>query len=175
MNETGGWGQAVFVDELLSAAVFDEADDAAIRLLPPALRGASPNLTHWHVVGEVFRNLRGWFPGARVRVDRDRREYGRPAGKRRPDIQFYNPDRRRATHVEVDTDARSMGAHIAARDLRRRSVFLRIDPSTGVLLEKQVFPAGAVRPVITRGTVAHPVALGRDDVFDPFDTHRFAG
>lgn len=145
---------------------WDYGDDAAMRRLPRDLRGVSPNLAHWHAIGQVYRQVRGWFPGVRARVDRDRREGGRAASKRRPDIQFVNPQRHRSTHVEVDTTRGGMRGHIAARDPRRRSVFLRVDPATGALIEKQVFPAGSNRAQITRGTPSRPLQLRREDVFD---------
>lgn len=145
---------------------WDLGEDAAIRRLPRDLRGLSPNLSHWHAIGQVARQVRNWFPRAQTRVDRDRREAGRPASKRRPDIQFYNPQRRRSTHIEVDTHARGMRGHIAARDPRRRSVFLRVDPATGALVEKRVFPAGSNRAQITRARPGQSLQLRREDVFD---------
>lgn len=164
---------------LYANAAWDDFVDAAapssIRLprLPSYARGASPSLAHWHVVGQVLRAANRWF-GRQARVDKDRHHRGRSAAKRRPDLQIYNTDRRRTTHVEVDTERSSMNAHIRdhlAYEPNRRGVFLLIDPATGALLEKYIVAAGSGRAVPAgRGTVAQPLPLHRSDLFDSFET-----
>lgn len=140
---------------------FDAGVDAAIRLRP-----------HARAIMDTARRIQRWFRHADVHVEQ--RQRGRGAAPRRwPDIQFVHPERHRATHVEIDTTRRGMLAHIADH-LRlnpgRRGVFLRIDPRTGALIERAVYPAHSGRtPVIERGTPAAPLVLRREDVFDAFD------
>lgn len=186
------WDSAVLEDALgFEDRLDDTVDggwDGALRSpvgrllpLPPHMRGRSATAAQWHAIGEVARHAGRWFPGtfdpatpARGgRVDRARRHRGAIVSPLRPDLQFYNPRRRRTTHVEVDTSSGRMRRHIAARDPSRRNVFVLVDPATGRLLEKHVFPAGAAdRPglddprldsVAPRG---RSLVLRRDDLFE---------
>lgn len=171
MDRVGDWYDAL-IDEAI-----DHDADAALRLLPHTQRARpgvrpSPNLAHWHVIGQVLSSVSRWHPSARVHVDVDRRARGQSSSKRRPDLQFRNPVRRRATHIEVDTQPRSMLRHIQQHltsDPMRRGVFLLVDPATGAVIEKRVIAAGSTRQTVTRGTPANPVPLTRDDVFDDFE------
>lgn len=153
-------------------ADIDDVDLAAPRRnLPPRqiprdLQGVSPNLTHWLQVANIYRSLRSWFPHLpknAVRVDKNRREYGRPASRRRPDIQFRHPDRHRATHIEVDTERAGMEQHMAHSDPRRRRVFVLIDRNTGAVIEKRICAPGARKAIVRYGPVSPR------DVFDEFD------
>lgn len=163
---SASWDAAV-IDDALSHA--DDGIDALTQL-PRHQRGLSPNLTHWHVIGSLTNDLRRWFPGTPVRVDKQRGA-GQPNRRLRPDAHFRNPRRGNAvTHVEVDTQAAQMQRHIAARNTAIRNVFLQVDPATGALLRKLVYAAGAATPTLDRsGTQAAPVRLRRSDVFDEFD------
>lgn len=153
-------------------AVIGEALDNADAFGPMArdLRGQSQRWAQEHGVQRVFRQLRGWF-GRRTPVSIDRQRGGVGPGRNlRPDAQFANPDRRgRPTYIEVDTDRRRMQGHINARAAGVRSVFLLVDPATGALVEKHVYPAGSNTPTIRRARPGRGLTLTRRDVFDAFD------
>ena len=161
------WAEALVTDEfdldLLDLAAPQRRVAAGRTPVPPNLRGVSPNISHWMAVADIYRRVRNWFPSARVRVDKDRREHGAPASKKRPDIQFRHPGRHRATHIEVDTSRANMERHIADSDVTRRGVFVLVDGNTGRVIEKQIFPAGSITPRIEGGE------LRRSDVFDEWD------
>jgi len=139
---------------------FDEGVDAAIIRRP-----------HASAIETVAQQVQRWFPRADIHLEGRRRVRGRPGALRRwPDIQFVNPMRRRATHIEVDTTNAGMNAHIQdhlAHSPNRRGVFLRVDPRTGAILHKIVYDAGARTPMLDlRGTRAAPLTLSPSDVFD---------
>lgn len=160
------WDTAVIDDALAGV----DAGIDALTQLPRHQRGLSPNLTHWHVIGGVVNDLRRWFPGTRVRVDKQRGA-GQPNRRLRPDANFNNPRRGNApTHIEVDTNPNQMQRHIAARNTAIRNVFLQLDPASGAVLRKLVYAAGATTPTLDRsGTQRAPVRLRPSDVFDEFD------
>lgn len=160
------WDAAVIDDALAGV----DAGIDALTQLPRPQRGLSPNLSHWHVIGSLTNDLRRWFPGAPVRVDKTRGR-GQPRPRLRPDAQFNNPRRGSLpTHIEVDTQAGQMRSHVRARNRNVRNVFLQIDPASGTLLRKLVYAAGATRPTLDqRGTQRAPVRLRPSDVFDEFD------
>ncbi|MBA4217198.1 MAG: hypothetical protein V3V71_01610 [Roseateles sp.] len=142
---------------------FDEGVDAAIIRRP-----------HARAIETVARQVQRWFPRANIHLEDRRRVHGQPGALLRwPDIQFVNPERRRATHIEVDTTSAGMDAHIQdhlAHSRNRRGVFLRVDPRTGAILRKIVYAAGAQAPMLDlSGTRAAPLTLARSDVFDAFD------
>jgi hypothetical protein len=149
--------------------VFLELD--AFGPLDPVLQGQAPRWAQEHGVQQVFRQLRGWFGAVTpVLIDRQRQSGGVVVGRRRPDAQFANPDRRgRQTYVEVDTERRRMNAHIRNRAHGTRSVFLLVDPLTGALQEKHIYPAGGGAPTIRRARPGRGLTLTRRDVFDDFD------
>lgn len=142
---------------------FDEGVDAALERRP-----------HEATIERIAHRVNRWFPGTRVYLGTRRREHGRPGALIRwPDIQFINPRRHRATHVEVDTRAAGMRHHIRdhlAHAPGRRGVFLQVDPVSGAIVRKVIYAAGARQPMVDqRGSVAAPVPLTRDDVFDTWD------
>ncbi|PTT82779.1 hypothetical protein DBR42_16540 [Pelomonas sp. HMWF004] len=142
---------------------FDEGVDAALIRRP-----------HARAIETVARQVQRWFPQANVHLEAQRRVHGRPGALRRwPDVQFINPVRHRATHIEVDTTNAGMNAHIRdhlANSRNRRGVFLRVDPRTGAILRKIVYAAGGQAPTLdVHGTPAAPVPLTRLDVFDAYD------
>jgi len=142
---------------------FDDGIDAAIVRRP-----------HAEAIEQVANLVQGWFPRSNVYLEGRRRVGGRPGPLPRwPDVQFINPQRHRATHIEVDTTAAGMRDHIRdhqAHSRNRRGVFLQIDPRTGAIIRKVVYAAGATRPMIDeRRTRTRPVHLQRSDVFDAFD------
>jgi len=142
---------------------FDEGVDAAIIRRP-----------HASAIERVARQVQRWFPRADIHLEGRRRERGRPSPLVRwPDIQFINPIRRRATHVEIDTRPEGMSAHIRdhlAHSRNRRGVFLHVDPRTGAILRKIVYAAGANSPMLDQhGTPAAPLRLTQRDVFDTLD------
>lgn len=161
------WEAAVIDDAL---AGVDHGIDALTQL-PRHQRGLSPNLTHWHVIGSLVNDLRRWFRGTPVRIDKPRGA-GQPGRRLRPDANFNNPRRGNAqTHIEVDTTDRQMRRHIDARNTAIRNVFLRVDPGTGAVVRKVVFAPGAPthQPMIdASGTQAAPVRLRPSDLFDAF-------
>ncbi|MDG0852968.1 hypothetical protein [Roseateles puraquae] len=160
------WDAAVIDDALAGT----DAGIDALTQLPRPQRGLSPNLAHWHVIGSLVNDLRRWFPGTQVRVDKSRGA-GQPGARLRPDANFNNPRRGGApTHIEVDTQPAQMRRHIHARNRALRNVFLQVDPASGALLRKLVYPPGAPRPQLDRrGTQTAPVRLRPTDVFDEFD------
>jgi hypothetical protein len=163
MDGLANWSDA-FIDEAL-------AGGDAFGPLPPDLQGQAPRWAQEHGVQQVFRQLRGWFGNATpVQIDRQRQSGGVVVGRQRPDAQFNNPDRRgRPTYVEVDTERRRMNAHIRNRATGTRSVFLLVDPATGALVEKHIYPAGGGAPTIRRARGNRGLTLTRRDVFDDFD------
>ncbi|TBW09817.1 hypothetical protein E0E50_13430 [Azotobacter chroococcum subsp. isscasi] len=92
------WSTAVLAD------VLGGDSDAALRRLPSGLRLALPSrrLAQDHVVREVLRNVRAWFPNTPVLIDRRRRIGGRVVSSLRPNLQFYNPRRSNEAYIEVD-------------------------------------------------------------------------
>lgn len=163
---SASWDAAVIDDALAGA----DAGIDALTQLPRPQRGLSPNLAHWHVIGSLVNDLRRWFPGTPVRVDKGRGA-GQPRPRLRPDANFNNPHRGGApTHIEVDTQPGQMRQHIRRRNRALRNVFLQVDPASGALLRKLVYPPGAARAQLDRrGTQAAPVRLRPTDVFDEFD------
>lgn len=141
---------------------FDDGVDALIVRRP-----------HAQAVEDVARQIQRWFPSATIRLESRHRARGRPGQRRWPDIQFVHPTRHRSTHVEIDTTRAGMNAHIADHrrlNPNRRGVFLHVDPRTGAILERAVFPAGSARaPMLERGTRAAPLVLRRQDFFDDYD------
>jgi len=160
------WDAAVIDDALAGV----DAGVDALTQLPRPQRGLSPNLSHWHVIGSLTDDLRRWFPGTPVRVDKTRGP-GQPRPRLRPDAQFNNPRRGNTpTHIEVDTQAGQMRGHIRARNRAVRNVFLQIDPASGALIRKLVYAAGAARPTRDqRASQGTPVRLRPSDVFDEFE------
>lgn len=142
---------------------FDEGVDAAIVRRP-----------HAATIERVARKVQRWFPRTQIYLETRRREQGRPGTLARwPDIQFVNPERHRATHIEVDTRAAGMAQHIRdhlANSSGRRGVFLQINPRTGAIVRKVIYAAGARQPMVDqRGSATAPVPLNRHDVFDAWD------
>lgn len=162
MTSQSSWSDAVIGEALRGADAFGP--------MPQALQGQAPRWAQEHGVQRVFRQLRGWF-GARTPVLIDRQRGGTGPGRSlRPDAQFANPDRRgRPTYIEVDTDRRRMQGHINARAPGVRSVFLLVDPASGALVEKRVYPAGSGTATIRRARPGRGLTLTRRDVFDAFD------
>ena len=146
---------------------YDDGIDAAIIRRP-----------HAQTIEDVARRVQRWFPSANVYTEAHRRVRGGPGRLIRwPDIQFINPRRRRATHIEVDTTRAGMDGHIAdhlANSTRRRGVFLLVDPRTGQIREKRVIPANSTRARVTTAARGGSVPLVRSDVFDSFDETRLA-
>jgi hypothetical protein len=163
MGNLAHWREA-FVDEAVRG-------DDAFGPLDPVLQGQAPRWAQEHGIQQVFRQLRGWFGAVTpVLIDRQRQSGGMVVGRQRPDAQFPNPDRRgRQTYVEVDTERRRMNAHIRNRARTTRSVFLLVDPITGALQEKHIYPAGGGPPTIRRARPGRGLTLTRRDVFDDFD------
>lgn len=162
MDRLARWSDA-FIDEALAAP--DRFGPMA-----PDLQGQAPRWSQEHGIQQVFRQLRGWFgPTTPVMIDRQRQSAGVVVGPQRPDAQFSNPDRRgRPTYVEVDTRRGSMNAHIRNRAPGTRSVFLLVDPATGALTEKHVYPVRG-RPYVRRARPGRGLTLTRRDVFDAFE------
>lgn len=152
-----------------SDAFIDEALAAPDRFGPIArdLRGHAPRWAQEHGVQQVFRHVRRWFGRSTpVLIDRQRTSDNT---RLRPDAQFNNPARRgRPTHVEVDTDPDRMRAHVDARAPGVRSVFLLVDPATGALVEKHVYPVRG-REYIRRARPGRGLTLTRRYVFDAFE------
>jgi hypothetical protein len=138
----------------------DSGVDEAIRRRP-----------HAQAIENLGALVQSWFPQSDIYLESQHRAHGRPGPRRRwPDIQFVNPVRHRATHIEVDTTAAGMRNHISRRDRNRRNVFLQIHPATGAIMRKVVYAPGATRPLIDqRRTRTTPIQLQRTDVFDAFD------
>jgi hypothetical protein len=163
MGSLLSWRDGFFDDGLRARDAFGPMD--------PVLQGQAPRWAQEHGIQQVFRQLRGWFGAVTpVLIDRQRQSGGMVVGRQRPDAQFPNPDRRgRQTYVEVDTERRRMNAHIRNRARGTRSVFLLVDPLTGALQEKHIYPAGGGAPTIRRARPSRGLTLTRRDVFDDFD------
>jgi hypothetical protein len=163
MERMASWSDAVIGEALRQADAFGP--------MAPDLQGQAPRWSQEHGVQQVFRQLQGWFGAATpVLIDRQRQSGGIVVGGQRPDAQFANPDRRgRQTYVEVDTERRRMNAHIRNRAVGTRSVFLLVDPNTGALIEKHIYPAGGGAPTIRKARGSRGLTLTRRDVFDDFD------
>ena len=162
MDTWAGWHRAVIGEALSGADAFGP--------MARDLQGRSARWAQEHGIQQVFRRVRSLFGRATpVLIDRQRQSGGVVVSTLRPDAQFPNPRRRgRQTYIEVDTDPRRMAAHIAARAPNMRSVFLLVDPNTGALMQKQIFPVHG-RPVIRNAPAGRGLTLTRSDVFDEFD------
>lgn len=162
MDRWTDWNRAVIGEALRGADAFGP--------MPVDLHGQAPRWAQEHGIQQVFRQLRGWFGQATpVLIDRQRQSGGVVVSRRRPDAQFPNPDRLgRQTYVEVDTDPARMRAHIRNRAPGMRSVFLLVDPNTGALIQKQIYPVRG-RPVVRNARPGRGLTLTRRDVFDEFD------
>lgn len=141
------WDRAVVADALHMAhrrGSMERAHDLdPFGPMSPVNQNVSSRWAHERATQLLRRRLLGWFPGAQVLVDRRRRQGGVIVSRRRPDGQYDSPQRgNRRVYVEVDTTPGGMRRHIDARDPNVHSVFLRVDPNTGALLEQQVFPVG---------------------------------
>lgn len=175
MNPMPGW-----LRDVVGAALREEAR-AEVSLgatrrddfgpLPPALRGAAPRWAQEHGIQQTYLQLQNWFGNMPVLVDKARRRNGMTVSPLRPDLQYDNPNRRgRPTHVEVDSDPRRMADHIRARDRNTRSVFLLVDPNTGALQSKRVYPArGSGTHYVRNARPGRPLTLTRRDFFTQID------
>ena len=156
----------------LASEILDEAlrGRDAFGPLPGDLQGQSVRWAQEHGIQQVYRQLRRWFgPATPVQIERQRQSGGIVVGPQRPDLQFPNPVRRgRQTYIEVDTDRRRMQGHINARAPGMRSVFLLVNPLTGALIEKRIYPVSG-QPQIRRARPGRGLTLTRRDVFDAYD------